>query len=149
MPQAVHAANDRFARGFNCAQSVLAAFAERYDLPAETALRIAASFGAGMARAGEVCGALTGALMVLGLQYGSDHPEGKEEMYRLAREFMEQFEARHGSMLCKQIIGYDISMAEGLQAAREQNLFASICPAVVDATARALNEYLLTHLSAG
>ncbi len=148
MPETPHIVTGRFARGFNCAQSVFAAFAEQFGVAPGFALRLAAPFGAGMARQGEVCGALTGALMVLGLQYGSERPEGKEEMYRIAQEFMEQFEKRHGSLLCKQIIGYDISTPEGLQLAREQNLFATVCPIIVDDTAKALNEFLLSKHSA-
>ncbi len=62
-----------------------------------------------MAREGEVCGALSGALMVLGLEYGSQRPEGKEEMYHITREFMQQFEQRHGTILCKRLLGHDIS----------------------------------------
>ena len=142
MPQTRRAARGRFARGFNCAQSVLAAFAERFGITASVALRIAAPFGAGMAREGEVCGALTGALMVLGLEYGSDRPEGKEEMYRLAHEFMQQFKKRHGTVLCRRLLRHDISTARGMQAARDENLFATVCPFLVDDTTRALNEFL-------
>ncbi len=101
-----------------------------------------------MAREGEVCGAITGALMVLGLEYGSERPEGKEETYRITREFLQQFEQRHGTVLCKRLLGHDISTPRGLQVAREQNLFATVCPVIVDETARALNEFLLSKHSA-
>jgi len=76
--------------------------------------------------------------MVLGLQYGEDRPEAKEEIYRITRGFMEQFRQRHGSVLCQELIGHDISTPEGLRAARDANAFASVCPMLVDETAKAL-----------
>ncbi len=145
MPQTRRVANDRFARGYNCAQSLLSAFASRFGLTSQFALRLAAPFGAGMAREGQVCGALSGALMVLGLEYASARPEDKERIYHIAREFMEQFEVQHGSIICKELLGCDISTPAGLQAARDQNLFKTICPALVDATALALTSYLDDH----
>ncbi len=83
--------------------------------------------------------------MVLGLRYGQDRPEGKEEMYRITREFMEIFKARHGALRCSDILGFDISTPQGLQAARDKNVFATVCPLLVDATARALERYLSEH----
>jgi C_GCAxxG_C_C family probable redox protein len=138
-------ANGRFARGFNCAQSVFAAFADRLDVSTEFALRLAAPFGGGMARRGDVCGALSGALMVLGLQYASDRPEGKEEIYKIAREFIDEFEQEHGGITCKELLGYNISTPKGLQAAKDHNAFASVCPALVNQTARTLAKYLSDH----
>ncbi len=148
MSDAPRLANGQFARGFNCSQSVLSAFAERLDLTNEMALRLAAPFGAGIGRAAEVCGALSGALMVLGLQYAQDRPEGKEEIYKIAREFTEQFRKRHGTILCRELLHHDISTTAGLQAAREQNAFALICPFLVDSTARALDQYMDDHPAA-
>lgn len=145
MAQTRSAANGRFARGYNCAQSIFAAFAERFDLKPDLALRLAAPFGAGMARKGEVCGALTGALMVIGLEYANDRPENKDQMYRLTREFIEQFEKRNGTLSCKELIGHDISTPKGMQAARDGNAFANVCPVIVDQTARALTRYLNEH----
>ncbi len=138
-------ANGRFARGFNCAQSVFSAFAPRYGLSNELALRLAAPFGGGIGRQGEVCGALTGALMVLALQYAQDRPEGKEEMYRIAGEFIGEFQRRHGALRCRDLVGFDISTPEGLQAARQRNVFTTLCPLLVDETAKALQQYLSDH----
>ena len=142
MTEPWHAANGRFARGYNCAQSVLSAFSERYGISCEDALRVASPFGAGMGRRGEICGVLSGALMVLGLEYGGERPEAKEEVYRLTREFLDQFEKRYGSVHCRDLLGCDISTAEGLQAARDNNVFAAVCPALVDETTRALARHL-------
>ncbi len=142
MTDALRVANGRFARGFNCAQSIFSAFAERFGVSSELALRLSAPFGAGLGRQGEVCGALSGALMILGLQYGQDRPEGKEDIYRIAREFIERFRQRHGAILCRELLGQDVSTPEGLQTARDKNLFASVCPILIDNTAKALTKYL-------
>ncbi len=145
MTGALRLANGRFARGFNCAQSVFSAFAGRFKVSSEFALRLTAPFGAGMARQGEVCGALTGALMVLGLQYGQARPEGKEQTYCIARGFMDGFQQRHGSLLCRELLGYDISTPDGLEAAKQHNAFAKVCPFVVDETVKTLIKYLDEH----
>lgn len=105
------------------------AFASEFGLPDETALKIAAPFGGGMGRMGEVCGAVTGAFMVIGLKYGgtTTDSEAKKRAYDPVREFSGQFKARHGSIRCRELLGLDIGTAEGLQQAREQDLITSIC----------------------
>ncbi len=138
-------ARQYFSKRFNCAQSIFGTFAERLGISTEIAMRLAAPFGGGIAREGHVCGALTGALMVLGLQYSDGRPEGKEEIYRIAREFVENFERRHGTILCKDLLGYDISTSEGLQRARADHVFDRVCPLLVDTTANALIRYINDH----
>ena len=145
MTDTVRLAAGRFARGFNCAQAVFSAFAEDAGVSNELALKLTAPLGGGMARAGETCGALSGALLALGLRYASDRPEGKEEMYSVARAFIEQFRAQHGTLVCRELIGHDISTPEGLQAAREHNSFGTVCPLIVEQTARALARYIEEH----
>ncbi|MBI4731313.1 MAG: C_GCAxxG_C_C family protein [Chloroflexi bacterium] len=135
-------ADERFSQACNCAQSVFSAFASRYGLDEETAIKIATSFGGGMARRGEVCGAVTGALMALGLARGAATPEGKEEVYRLGREFMHRFEEQHGSILCRMLLGCDISTPGGLQNARESGVIKAICPNVVHDAAKILQSIL-------
>jgi C_GCAxxG_C_C family probable redox protein len=96
----------------NCAQTVLSLFCTDYRLDRLTALRLAQGFGAGMGRAGRTCGAVTGSYMVLGLsQTGfAEHPrESLDKTYALIVEFNRQFEALHGSVACKDLIGYDLS----------------------------------------
>ena len=93
----------RFAEGYNCSQAVLSAYAPDLGLADETALKIAAGFGGGMGRMAETCGAVTGALMVLGLKYGATSPEreAKERVYERVREFAKRFKARNGSLVCR------------------------------------------------
>ena len=142
MSDPIQIANDRFAQGLNCAQAVLSAFAAQSGISEEAALLLASPFGGGIARQGQVCGALTGALMVLGLQRGNSTPEGRDETYRMAKEFMQAFQKRHGATPCRELIGYDISTPEGLQAAREQKVFNRVCPALVNGAAELLVETL-------
>ena len=94
----IDVASSRFSEGFSCSQSVLAAFAPEPGLDADAALRVSAAFGGGMGRAGGTCGAVTGALMVLGLRYGPTVADkvAKEQTYTQAREFIARFEAASG-----------------------------------------------------
>jgi C_GCAxxG_C_C family probable redox protein len=135
MQKPIQTAKDRFAQGFNCSQSVLCAFASKVGIDEETALKLASPFGGGVAHQGDVCGAVSGALMALGLGRGSATVDKKDETYRLAEDFIRRFQERHGSILCRELIGHDISTPAGLQSAREQKVFKTICPGLVkDAT---------------
>ncbi|MDD1713513.1 MAG: C-GCAxxG-C-C family protein [Methanoregulaceae archaeon] len=137
-------AMDRFAEGFSCSQAVFSAYAPRFGLAPEVALRIAAPFGAGMARTGHVCGAVTGALMVIGLDLGhvaAEDKAGKERAYQCGQELMAAFKARHGSIECRELLGCDTS-PEGWQAAREQGLFDTRCPVFVRDAAELVGELL-------
>ena len=116
--------------GFNCAQSVFSSYAERFGLDQETALKIAVCFGGGIGQTGRTCGAVSGALMTLGLKYGttdSQDKEAKAKNYERAREFMEKFSTRHHSIMCRELLDCDISTPEGHQYAREHNLFSIRC----------------------
>lgn len=121
----------RFRQDFNCAQSVLVAFASGYGLTDEMALKISASFGGGMARSGKTCGAVTGGLMALGLKYGYTVPEGRDAMYGIALEFMHRFEKLHGSLSCRDLLGFDVSTPENREKARQAGVFQNICPGLV------------------
>ena len=83
--------------------------------------------------------------MTIGLKYGKDKPDdeaAKEKTYRLVREFVHRFEQRHGTILCRQLINADISTPEGLQAARDKQLFATTCPAFVRSAVEILEDLL-------
>ena len=95
-----------------------------------------------MARQGHVCGAVSGAILAVGLSHGSATPEGKEETYKVAREFIRRFEEKHGTIICCQLIGCDISTPEGLQRARESGVIREVCPQVVHDAADILQTVL-------
>jgi len=124
---------DLYGRGFHCSQAVLVAFAEELGLTKEQALRLGSCLGSGM-RKGEVCGACTGALMTLGLRYGQD-TEGDTASRlcsnRVCDKLMARFAEVNGSYLCNDLLGYDVTTPEGLQAIRERKLFTTFCPQMV------------------
>lgn len=122
-----------FRDGFHCSQAVLASFAKECGLTEEQALRLGSCFGGGMRR-GEVCGACTGALMVLGSLYGQYDPEeagSRERSNEVTDRMTLGFEETCGSCLCRGILGYDISTPEGKKQAREKKLFEERCPQMV------------------
>jgi C_GCAxxG_C_C family probable redox protein len=142
MTNSIQTAQDRFAQGYNCSQAVFSAYASQIGIDDETALKLASPFGGGVARRGNVCGAVTGALMVLGLQKGNATLENKDENYRLAEEFINRYNEQHGSILCRELIGQDLSTPEGLQNAREQKVFESVCPGLVKDAAELVADLL-------
>ena len=136
-----------FTEGYNCAQSVLAPYAEALGIPRHLALRLAAPFGGGIGCSGETCGAVTGALMVLGLKLAAIDPKdpaAKQKNYQLAQEFITQFETRHRTTICRDLLGCDISTPAGMQQARDQKLFATICPPLVKTAAELVDSLLAT-----
>ncbi len=134
-----------FEQEFSCSQSVFCAFADPADLPRGTALRVAAGFGGGLARTGDACGAVTGAIMALGLRHcgvPAEDPPAKQRAYPPVQEFLARFKERHGSIVCRELLGCDLGTPEGLQGAREQGLFKSRCPAFVRTAAEILEDLL-------
>lgn len=112
----------------NCSQAVLSVYGKYFDLPEATAIKVATAFGAGMGRMGGVCGAVTGAYMVLGLTYEHGNPASRSEVYDLVREFNKRFIARNGALSCRELLGHDIGSPEGLSAIRAQKLTSTVCP---------------------
>jgi C_GCAxxG_C_C family probable redox protein len=133
MTRQADVAVERFAKGFSCSQAVFSAFSPALGLPADTALRIASAFGGGIGRRGEVCGAVTGALMALGLATGhADNDEtSKAATYELVDKFLRRFQAAHKSVTCRTLIGHSMDTSEGLERAREAGVFKTICPHLV------------------
>ncbi len=138
-------AKQYFQSHFNCAQSVLLTFAPDYGLPEATASRIAQAFGGGLARQGEICGAVTGAMMVIGLKYGKIRPEdneAREKTYSLTQEFFSRFRKKHGALTCRQLLGIDLSQPDSYEQALARGLFDSICPNLIASSIQILEEIL-------
>ena len=134
-----------FNNGFNCCQSVLLAYCQEFSLDSQVASRLSTGFGGGMGRMAGVCGAVTGAFMVLGLKYGkmkAEDNESREKTYMLVKEFAGKFKARNDSIICKDILECDISTRQGLRMAREKALFSKVCPKFVQDAAEILEEML-------
>ena len=134
-----------FAQGYACSQAVLAAFSPEFDLPQETALRLADGFGGGIGHNGLTCGAVSGAIMVLSLKYGRTKPQNqpaKEKLNDKIQQFIQKFQAHHQTINCKDLLGVDISTKQGLNTANQQNLFKNQCPKYVNSAAHILTEIL-------
>jgi C_GCAxxG_C_C family probable redox protein len=125
------AAMEKFLAGYNCAQSVLYAYGPDLGMDGETALKVATGLGAGMGRRGEVCGALTGGILVLGLKYGRGGQQDRsatEDTYQKTLELMERFEKRHGSCFCRVVLdGCDLRTEEGQRYFKEHDLLHKKC----------------------
>jgi C_GCAxxG_C_C family probable redox protein len=124
-----------------CSQAVLAAFAPELGITKEQALKLGASFGSGMC-AGEVCGAVTGALMVLGLKYGQGSIEdtlARNLAKEKTKEFMRLFQSENGSCICRELLGGDVTKEEELKLILEKNLFTTFCPQKVESAASILS----------
>ncbi len=135
----------RFEEGFNCSQAVFSVYAEELGLDKETALKISGTFGGGISRTGQTCGAVTGAIMALGLKFGATDAADKttkEQAYSRAQEFARRFEARNEAITCKELLGCDISTPDGHKMAKELGLYGKICPKLVKDAAEIVEELL-------
>lgn len=133
-----------FAEGFDCSQVVLLSAAERLGLGREEALRLSSGFGGGM-YAGETCGAVVGALMAIGCRYGHCAPNEFEKKQALTEKvcaFRAAFAAEHGSTMCRDILGHDISQPGEMEKVLEKNLLMDLCPRAVMTAIRVLDQVL-------
>jgi C_GCAxxG_C_C family probable redox protein len=131
-------------KGFNCAQAVFSAYAKELGVDEVTAFKVSSAFGAGMSRMGETCGAVTGALMAIGFKYGqidADDKLAKEKTYELGKKFMKIFKSRNSFLLCKELLGHDISTPEGLKAICEGD-FSAICNKLIQDSVEILDGIL-------
>jgi C_GCAxxG_C_C family probable redox protein len=119
-----------FMSGFNCAQSVIEPFAAESAMGAATGLRIASSFGGGMAKMQETCGAVTGGFMAIGLRHGfsrSDDQEARDVVLRQSRELAAKFKEKFGTLRCRDILGCDLNTEEGQRIHKETGQREGIC----------------------
>jgi C_GCAxxG_C_C family probable redox protein len=128
-----------FKSGFTCSSAVFSAFSDELGLDDGTAKKIACGFGAGISKTGNICGAVSGAILVIGLKYGKmkyGDDAATEKTRALVREFMQEFTERHGSVNCTELLGYNLSNPDEYEKARDSKLFVTKCPELVgDATA--------------
>jgi C_GCAxxG_C_C family probable redox protein len=132
------------ARKANCAQSMLTAFSEDFGLNIDTAYSIAQGFGGGM-HINSVCGAVTGAYMVLGLAnpISKDNPrQSMEKVNALQAEFNRKFKELHDSLNCTGLLGYDVSIPEQAKEAREAGVITTKCPDFVRDAAKIVDNLI-------
>ena len=131
MNSKVEAAVGCFREGFSCSQAILSTYGPEFGLAREMALKAGAALGAGMGRLGEVCGAVTGALIVIGLKYGhteAKDKEAKEKTYDRVHDYGWRFRTLQGSLLCRELLGCDIGTAEGMETARQKGFLLNSAP---------------------
>ena len=145
MKPPVQQAEEIFRAGFNCSQAVLSAFAESLGMEQDLALKVSGPFGGGIGRMGATCGAVTGAVMVLGLRYGRVRATDlltRDQSYAAARQLSERFRARHGALSCRGLLGFEIGTPEGAERARREKIHEKVC-AQFGRSAAELTEELL------
>jgi C_GCAxxG_C_C family probable redox protein len=136
---------NRFGCDCNCAQTVLLTYGIPEGFDEKTILRISTAFGSGFVEQGEVCGAVTGAVMAIGLKYGMTEVGDSKaaiKTYEIGQEFIEKFKERNGTIKCKELLGYDISTPPGIRIAQEMQLSKELCPGFVRDAAEILEDIL-------
>lgn len=123
---------------------MLYAFREEGDLTEEMALKIACGLGAGMARKEEVCGAVTGGILVLGMRFGrgeKDDRAAQERTYIKTQELMDKFSEKHGTVICRKLLnGVDLMTEEGQNYFKEKDLLNKLCLPCVQSIVMILEE---------
>jgi len=135
-----------FKSGYNCSQSVVAAFADMYGFTEEQSLRMSASFGGGIGRMRQTCGAACGMFMLAGLETGAVNAkdrEGKAANYALVQELAQEFEKRNGSMVCAKLLGLEKVEKSFVPEARTEQYYAKRpCAKMVEVAAQIWVEHL-------
>ena len=134
-----------FMSGFTCSSAVFSTFSEEIGLDPDTAKKVACGFGAGISKTGNICGAVSGAILVIGLKYGKKNKgddAATEKTRGLVREFIREFTVHHGSVNCTELLGYNLSDPEDYEKARVSRLFVTKCPELVRDAASILEKIL-------
>ena len=140
------AAVGKFLAGYNCAQAVLFTFCDDLGFDKDTALRLACGFGAGMGRKQEVCGAVAGGILAIGLRHGRGEDQDRaptDATYGKVRELMTRFESRHGTCICRELLdGCDLNTPAGQRHFKETDLLNKTCAVCVRTVVEAVEAVL-------
>lgn len=150
MEKRIEKAVELFKEGYNCSQSVVAAFADMYGFTNEQALKMSASFGGGIGRMRQTCGAACGLFMLAGLETGCTEGkdrEGKENNYKVVQALAEEFRKRNGSLMCAELLGLSkTAPTPATPEARTAEYYKKRpCVKMVEEAARIWCEYLSTN----
>ena len=138
-------AHRNFISRFTCSAAVFSAFSKELGLDPDTAKKIACGFGAGISKTGSICGAVTGAIMVIGLKYGkteSGDDAATEKTRTLTRRFITEFTKKNGTINCTDLLGCNLSNPDEYARARDEELFVTKCPLLVRDAADILENLL-------
>lgn len=142
-------ARDYFYEGYNCSQAIVLAFSDLLKLDKSELLKIASVFGGGMGRLREVCGSVSGMLIVLGLLYGYDTLETgevKKNLYERVQELALKFEKDNGSIICRELLGLNIKHDDPTPSQRTGDFYHHRpCQDKIGYAARILEEYINNH----
>ena len=130
-----------FGSNYNCAQSVLQALLEHKGIHIDQATQFTAGFGGGIAHSGQQCGAISGAMMAIGILEGQtnfDLQQHKSKTYELSTELHTKFKDEFGSIICDELTGIDMSDSQKMQDAIDTGHFGKICPKFIESTIRAV-----------
>jgi C_GCAxxG_C_C family probable redox protein len=137
---------EKFLEGYNCAQAVFYSFTDDLQFDTNTVLKIACGFGAGMGRKEEVCGAVTGGIIVIGAKYGRGENEDKtatELTYTKTRELMNGFAEKHGTFICRKLLNdCELTTEEGQKYFKDNDLLNKTCKQCVDSVVEILEHIL-------
>ena len=142
-------AEQNFRKGYNCSQSVFLAFRDLYDMDEAAAARLSSSFGGGMGRLREVCGAVSGMFLVAGMLYGYDSPNAQQEKaehYKRIQELAKAYEDENGSIVCRELLGLTHKRQEPNPQKRTEEYYKKRpCPKLVQMAAAIMEEYIAKH----
>ena len=133
MNERVKAAAELYTGGLYCSQAVLGAFCEKYGMDINLAIRVSFGLNSGV-RCADVCGAVSGAVLVIGLKHGDDRVVCNQK----TEEYIKSFREQNGSIICRDLLGCDISTPDGKIKAVAENLFKTRCVDMVESAAQIL-----------
>lgn len=138
-------AQELFRQGYNCAQSVFCAFCDEIGMDFETALKLSSSFGGGMGRLREVCGAVSAMFMIAGLKYGYITPNNDEikgEHYARIQKLAEKFKEKYGTIICRELLGEEGQNSSPVPSKRTEEYYASRpCEAIIGYAAEIIENF--------
>jgi C_GCAxxG_C_C family probable redox protein len=140
----IQIAEERFLEEYACSQAIFSTYSEKFDIDPEIALSLSAGFGGGMCM-GKTCGAVTGAIMVLGLAFGGHESEtsaGRKNIKEAIIKFTDRYKDLNGSTECNELLSVDISTPEGFKVAMDKNLFKTICPKFIKDSVTIIEEIM-------
>lgn len=146
MPSRIDAAIACHAQQFNCAQAVFSTYAPAVGIGESDSLKVSAGFGGGMGRLQEVCGAVTGSIMVIGCRYGMVRPgdmDAKEDTYARVKDFVRRFTFDHGTISCRELLGCDLNTPEGRAIFAEKDLGSLVCNRCIRTACQIIEETIL------
>lgn len=140
---------ETFSNGYNCAQSVISVFSEELGMKRDQALKLASPFGAGIVYMQGTCGAVSGALMAIGLKYGKGENgtnEDKARAYEISKQFISEFKKIHQTVCCRELLdGLDMNTPEGMARINELDYFRTRCTTYVKDAVRIAERILSEH----